>query len=66
MCWSKDPFVFLTSMFSPLMQRDHYEQITKMIHFSDPMLEDPDASLRKHSSFLNSLAESYKRVYIPK
>ena len=37
-----------------------------MIHLSDPMQEDPDQSLRKVSSFLNLLAESYKRVYVQK
>ena len=65
MYWSKDP-LFPTLILSRLIRRDRYEQIRKMIHLSDPMQEDPDQSLRKVSSFLNLLAESYKRVYVQK
>ena len=45
------------------MQQDHYEQITKMIHFSDPMQEFSDDSLKKLLSFLNSLSFYTKNIY---
>ena len=65
MCWSKYPFLW-TPILSPLMQRDRYEQIRKIINFSDAMVENPDDSLRNFSLLLNSLADTYKRVYVPK
>ena len=48
------------------MQRDRYEQIRKIINFSDAMVEEPHDSLRNFSLLLNSLADTYKRVYVPK
>ena len=36
MYWSKDPFLS-TQIFSRLMRRDRFEQIRKMIHFTDPL-----------------------------
>ena len=65
MYWSKDPFLS-TPIFSRLMRRDRFEQIRKMIHFTDPLQENPEDALRKLSSFLDSLSESFARVYTPK
>ena len=45
------------------MQQDRYEQITKMIHFSDSMQENSDDSLKKLLSFLNSLSFYTKNIY---
>ena len=36
-----------------------------MIHFTDPLQEDPEDSLKKLSSFLDSLSESFANVYVP-
>ena len=64
MYWSKDPFLS-TQIFSRLMRRDRFEQIRKMIHFTDPLQEDPEDCLRKRSSFLDVLSESFASVYKP-
>ena len=45
------------------MRRDHYTQIHKMIHFTYPAEEDPEDDMRKLSSFLDSLQDSFKHVY---
>ena len=65
MCWSKDPFLS-TPIFSCLMRRDRFEQIRRMIHFTDPLQEDPEDCLRKLSSFLDLLSESFASVCIPR
>ena len=36
-----------------------------MIHFTDPLQEDPEDCLRKFSSFLDLLSKSFASVYIP-
>ena len=64
MYWSKDPFLS-TPIFSRLMRRDRFEQIRKIIHFTDPLQEDPEDSLRKLSPFLDSLSEAFANVYVP-
>ena len=65
MCWSKDPFLS-TPIFSCLMRRDQFEQIRRMIHVTDPLQEDPEDCLRKLSSFLDLLSESFTSVCIPR
>ena len=65
MCWSKYPFLS-TPIFSCSMRRDRFEQIQKMIRFTDPLQEDPEDCLRKLSSFLDLLSESFTSVYIPR
>ena len=62
--WSKDP-VFGTPIFSQLMRRDRFEQIRKMIHFTNPLLADPTQNLSKLDTYLNALRERYKSIYIP-
>ena len=64
MYWSKDPLLS-TPVFSRLMRRDRFEQIRKMTHFTDPLQEDPNDCLRKLSSFLDLLSESFASLYIP-
>ena len=46
------------------MQRDQFEQIREMMHFTDPLQEDPNDCLRKLPSFLDLLSESFTSVYI--
>ena len=62
--WSKDSFIS-TPIFIRLMRRDRSTQIRKMIHFTDPAEEDPEDDMRKLSSFLDSLQDSFKHVYTP-
>ena len=64
MFWSKD-HIFSTPIFSRLMRRDRFEQIRKMLHFVDPLNEDPEDSLRKLSTFLDSMADKFQRNYTP-
>ena len=64
MYWSKDPLLS-TPIFSLLMRRDRFEQIRKMTHFTDPLQEDPNDCLRKFSSFLDLLSESFASLYMP-
>ena len=76
MYWSKNPFLS-TPVFTRLMRRDRFEQTQKMIHFTDPLQEDPNGCLRKLSSFLyqnKTVIDEYLslwkgrpkfRVYIP-
>ena len=47
------------------MRRDQFEQIREMMHFTDPLQEDPNDCLRKFPSFLDLLSESFTSVYIP-
>ena len=47
------------------MRRDQFEQIREMMHFTDPLQEDPNDCLRKLPSFLDLLSESFTSVYIP-
>ena len=51
MYWSSDP-ILCTPIFSRLMRRDRFEQIRSMMHFTDPLNEDPQDPLWKLSSFL--------------
>ena len=64
MYWSKD-HMFSTPIFSRLMRRDRFEQIRKMLHFTDPLLEDLDDPLTKLSSFLDKVQANFKRIYTP-
>ena len=56
---------FATPIFSRLMRRDGFEQLRKMVHFSNPENEDPMDSLRKLRFFLEYLIARYKENYIP-
>ena len=47
------------------MRRDRFEQLRKMVHFSDPENEDPMDSLRKLRFFLEYLIARYKKNFIP-
>jgi len=64
MYWSKEP-IFATPITSRLMRRDRFEQIRKMVHFTDPLSEDPLNSLRKLDTFMNSLREKFIANYTP-
>ena len=56
---------FAMPIFSRLMRRDRFEQLRKMVHFSDPENEGPMDSLRKLRFFLEYLIARYKENYIP-
>ena len=62
--WSTDP-VLTTPIFSRLMRRDRFEQIRLMIHFTDPLEENPEDSLRKLWSFLEELPSKFVTNYMP-
>ena len=62
--WSTD-HIINTPIFSRLMRRDRFEQIRKMLHFTDPLLEDSQESLAKLNTFLNSLRETFRANYTP-
>ena len=62
--WSKN-HVLSTPVFSRLMRRDRFEQIRKMIHFTNPLEEDPSDSLSKLNSLLDNLREKFRTNYIP-
>ena len=64
MYWTTD-HVFATPIFSRLMRRDRYEQIRKMIHFSDRESEDPEDSLAKLREFIDYLLEKFHSNYTP-
>ena len=51
--------VFGTPMFSRLMRRDRYEQLRKMIHFSDPEGEVNTDSLNKLKDLIDHLLNFY-------
>ena len=65
MYWSTDSIIS-TPIFSRLMRRDRFEQIRSMIHFTDPINENPKDPLRKLSSFLEDLQKTFIQNYIPK
>ena len=60
MFYSKNYFMPIL-VFICFMKREHFEQIQKMIHFTI-LYRKTQISLRKRSSFLESLV----RVYVPK
>ena len=64
MYWKRQ-HTFATPIFSQLMRRDRFEQLRKMVHFSDPENEDPMDSLRKLRFFLEYFIARYKENYIP-
>ena len=64
MYWTTD-HIFATPIFSRLMRRDRYEQIRKMIHFTDMENEDPEDSLSKLRGFINCLLEKFQSNYTP-
>ena len=51
MFWCKD-YIFSTPIFSRIMRLDKFERIRKMLHFTDPLSEDPANSLAKLPGFL--------------
>ena len=64
MYWTKQK-TFAMPIFSRLMRRDQFEQLRKMVYFTDPENEDPMDSLRKLRFFLEYLIVFYKESYIP-
>ena len=62
--WSGNHLVN-TPIFSRLMRRDRFEQIRKMLHFTNPLSEDPQDSLSKLNTFLDSLRETFRANYKP-
>ena len=62
--WSTDNII-VTPIFSRLMRRDRFEMIRSMIHFSDPLHEEPADSLRKLCSFLDELQFNFSTNYVP-
>ena len=55
--------LFVTPIFPRLVQRDRFEQIRKMIHFSDPEAEDESDSLRKLRFTLDYLISKFMNNY---
>ena len=47
------------------MRKDRFEQIRSMIHFVDPLQEDPTDSLQKLSSYIDQLQEKFCSNYVP-
>ena len=47
MHWCKD-HIFSTPIFSRIMRRGNFERIRKMLHFTDPLSEDPADTLRQN------------------
>ena len=64
MYWSKN-HLFNKPIFPRLMRRDRFEQIRKMLHFSDPEAEEQNDTLRKLRFTINYLIERFKGNYIP-
>jgi len=62
--WSQN-HVINTPLFYRLMRRDRFEQIRKMIHFTDPLSENHEDSLSKLKSFLDALRTSFRANYTP-
>ena len=62
MYWTKQ-HLFATPIFPRLMRRDRFEQIRKMIHFSDPEAEDKSDSLRKLRFTLDYLISKFMTNY---
>ena len=64
MYWCKD-HIFSIPIFSRIIRRDKFERIRKMLHFTDPISEDPEDSLIKLRGFLEKLGNSFRNNYIP-
>ena len=64
MYWTRQ-HTFATPVFSRLMRRDRFEQLRKMVHFSDAENEDPIDCLRKLKFFPEYLNACHKENYIP-
>ena len=62
--WCKD-HIFSIPIFSRIKRRDKLERIRKMLHFTDPISEDPEDSLIKLRGFLEKLGNSFRNNYIP-
>ena len=62
--WSRQ-HILSTPIFSRLMWRDRFKQLRKMIHFVDPLNEDPDDKLRKLHFFLEFLHCKFEENYPP-
>ena len=52
-------------IFSRLMRRDRFEQIRKMLHFANPLEENPEDSLTKLNFFLDTLRTQFRSNYTP-
>ena len=57
--WSKNHFIS-----TPIFHR--FEQIHKMIHFTNPLGENANCSLTKRDSFLNALRSQFRANYVPR
>ena len=57
--------VFATPIFSRLMHRGRYEQLRKMIHFSNPEEEVNTDSLKKLRELIDHLSNVYYENYTP-
>ena len=57
--------VFATPIFSRLICRDRYEQLQKMIHFSNPEEEENTDSLKKLRKLIDHLSNVYYENYNP-
>ena len=57
--------VFATPIFSRLIRRGRYEQLRKMIHFSNPEEEVNTDSLKKHRELIDHLSNVYYENYTP-
>lgn len=64
MYWSRNHIVS-TPIISRLMRRDRFEQIRKMLHFTDPLEEDPEDNLSKLNTFLDALRNKFQTNYVP-
>ena len=62
--WSRQ-HIFATPIFILLIRREQFEQLQKMVNFSNPENEDPMDSLRKWRFFLVYLIARYKENYSP-
>ena len=64
MYWTRQ-HTLATPVFSRLMRRDRFDQLRKMVHFSDAENEDPIDCLRKLKFFPEYLNACHKENYIP-
>lgn len=63
--WSVDPY-FVTPIFSKLMTRNRFDQITRYLHFSDnTKINENCDRLYKIEPVYNYLLEKFKTVYTP-
>ena len=60
--WSRE-HIFSTPIFGRLMRRDRFKQLRKMIHFTDPLIENPGDELKKLRLFLEYLQSKFEETY---